>query len=277
MLRDEVQIGLIGLGTIGKSLARAIAEGQAGQASLEAVLVRPANLDPAQAFLTYLDLDPVLTSDPEEFFEAGTNLVVEAAGQEAVRLYGSEALMTKRDLLVCATGAFTDDSLFEGLAALAGQYGRRLIIPAGAIGGIDALVSAALVGLDEVSITTRKPPAAWVGTAAEETVNLAEITNQPVCIFEGTAREAVRRFPQNVNVAATLACAGIGLDRTVARIFADPTITRNLHEIYFSGKSGSFTIQVCGNPSPDNPRTSALTAYSVIKTIRNLTSPVIIG
>ena len=242
-----------------------------------AVLVRPANMDPARAFLADMGLDPVLSSDPEEFFEAGTNLIVEAAGQEAVSLYGSEALMTKRDLLVCATGAFTDDSLYQGLVDLASQYRRRLIIPAGAIGGIDALASAALSGLDEVSITTRKPPAAWAGTAAEEMVNLAEITTEPVCIFEGSAREAARRFPQNVNVAATLACAGIGLDRTVARIFADPTITRNLHEIYFSGKSGSFSIEVCGNPSTDNPRTSALTAYSVIKTIRNLTSPVMIG
>lgn len=277
MLRDEVQIGLIGLGTIGKSLVRAIAEGQAGQASLEAVLVRPVNLDPARIFLADLGLDPLLSSDPEEFFEANTNLIVEAAGQEAVCLYGSEALMTKRDLLVCATGAFTDENLFEGLAALASQYRRRLIIPAGAIGGIDALVSAALAGLDEVSITTRKPPNAWAGTAAEEMVNLNEITGEPVCIFEGSAREAIQLFPQNVNVAATLACAGIGLDRTVARIFADPTVTRNLHEIHFSGKSGSFSIEVCGSPSPDNPRTSALTAYSVIKTIRNLTSPVVIG
>ncbi len=277
MLRDEVRIGLIGLGTIGKSLARAIAENQAGTATLEAVLVRPANLDPARVFLGDLGLDPVLSSDPEEFFEAGTTLVVEAAGQEAVRLYGSEALMTKRDLLVCATGAFTDDTLFEGLVNLARQYGRRLIIPSGAIGGIDALASAALIGLDEVSIVTRKPPLAWGGTIAEEMVDLAGITAEPVCLFEGPAREAVRKFPQNVNVAATLACAGIGLDRTTVRVYADPTITRNVHEIHFSGKSGSFKIEVSGNPSADNPHTSALTAYSVIKTVRNLTSPVIIG
>lgn len=277
MVRDEVRIGLIGLGTIGKSLARAVAQNQAGHATLEAVLVRPANLDPARVFLADLGLDLVLSSDPEEFFEAGTTLIVEAAGQEAVRLYGSEALMTKRDLLVCATGAFTDDSLFEGLADLAAQYGRRLIIPSGAIGGIDALASAALIGLDEVSVVTRKPPVAWAGTAAEETVDLNTITGEPVCLFEGPAREAVQKFPQNVNVAATLACAGIGLDRTTVRIYADPTINRNLHEIHFSGKTGSFKIEVCGNPSAENPRTSALTGYSVIKTIRNLTSPVIIG
>lgn len=277
MLRDEVRIGLIGLGTVGKSLAQAIAGNMAGNATLEAVLVRPVNLDPARVFLADLGLDPVLSSDPEEFFEAGTTLIVEAAGQEAVRLYGSEALMTKRDLLVCATGAFTDDSLFEGLTALARQYRQRLIIPSGAIGGIDALASAALVGLDEVSVVTRKPPIAWAGTAAEEMVNLDSITADPVCLFEGPAREAVIKFPQNVNVAATLACAGVGLDRTTVRIYADPTINRNFHEIHFTGRSGSFKIEVCGNPSPDNPRTSALTGYSVIKTIRNLTSPVIIG
>jgi aspartate dehydrogenase len=131
-------------------------------------------------------------------------------------------------------------------------------------------------GVEEVTITTRKPPHAWFGTPAENMVDLHSIT-APVCLFEGSAREAANLFPQNVNVAATLACAGIGLDRTISRVFADPTVSRNVHQITLRGVCGEISIEVCGKPSPDNPRTSALTAYSVIKTIRNLTASVVIG
>ncbi len=271
------RLGLIGLGTIGRRLARAIAEGQAGQTDLRAVLVRPSGLERAWSFLAEFAPHALLTANPEQFFEAPTDLIVEAAGQEAVRNWAARALASGRDLLVCATGAFTDDALYAELTSLAAEGGRRLIIPSGAIAGLDALASAALAGLDEVVITTRKPPLAWIGTAAERLVDLATVTLTPVLLFEGSAREAARLFPQNVNVAATLACAGIGLDRTLARIYADPTSTRNLHHIRVRGECGSFEFEICGQPSPDNPRTSALTAYSVIKTVRNLTSPVVFG
>ncbi len=273
----EVRIGLIGLGTVGKGLARAIADGVAGQTALAAVLVKPSNLAAAEDFLSELWLEPILTADPEEFFEADTSLIVESAGQEAVRHYAARALESQRDLLVCATGAFTDDALFEQLKGLAEQAGRRLIIPSGAIAGIDALTSAALAGVDEVTITTRKPPLAWVGTIAEQLTDLSAIHEQPVCLFDGSAREANHLFPHNVNVAATLACAGIGLDHTIVRVYADPTIDRNIHQIKIRGKCGDINIEVCGQPSPENPRTSALTAYSVIKTVRNLTAAVVIG
>ncbi|HEX2915639.1 MAG TPA: aspartate dehydrogenase [Chloroflexia bacterium] len=273
----QVVVGLIGFGTLGQGLASAIATGLAGNTALGAVLVRPSGVEAALASLDQIGLRPVLTADPDRFFEANTTLIVEAAGQEALRLYAARALELQRDLLVCATGAFTDDVLFNRLSLLAGQAGRRLIIPSGAIAGIDALASAAIAGLDEVCIVTRKPPRAWLGTAAEDLVDLDNVREEAYCLFEGSAREAARLFPQNVNVAATLACAGIGLDRTRARVYADPTISRNLHQIQIKGSCGQISIEVCGLPSPGNPRTSALTAYSLIKTVRNLTSPVVIG
>lgn len=274
---DEVRVGLIGLGTVGKGLARAIADEVAGHTALGAVLVKPHNLDAARHFLREIWLEPVLTSDPEDFFEADITLVVEVAGQEALRQYAARALQSQRDLLVCATGAFTDDALLEELKGLAIQYRRRLIIPSGAIAGIDALTSAALAGVDEVTITTRKPPLAWLGTAAEDLTDLRKINGQPVCLFDGPAREAARLFPHSVNVAATLACAGIGLDHTRALVYADPSVTRNVHQISIRGKCGEINIEVSGQPSPENPRTSTLTAYSVIKTVRNLTAPIVIG
>jgi aspartate dehydrogenase len=274
----KTTIGLIGLGSIGKALVRAIANGTAGQTSLAAVLVRPAGLEGARDFLATLGLEQVVvTADFAAFLQSDFSIVVEAAGQEAVCTYAADIIVADKDLLVCAIGAFTDDKLFSGLIRLAEEHHKRLIVPSGAIAGIDALSSAALAGIDEVVIATRKPPAAWYGTPAEQMTNLAEVREYPVCLFDGSARVAARLFPQNVNVAATLAYAGIGLDRTTARIYADPTIARNVHQISIRGKCGEINIEVAGLPSPDNPRTSALTPYSVIKTIRNLTSPFVIG
>jgi aspartate dehydrogenase len=276
-MKQEVKVGLIGLGTIGKGLARAIASGAAGKTHLTAVLTRPAGYNAARDFLHETGLDAHVTCDPAEFFAADTNLIVEAAGQTAAREYGAQVLATGRDLLVCATGVFTDDSLYENWTKLAEDNGCRLIIPSGAIAGIDALTSAAIAGVEYVCITTRKPPAAWYGTPAETMLNLAEITDVPALIFEGTAREAARLFPQNINVAATLACAGIGMDNTRARVYADPTISRNVHQIHVRSACVELQIEVCGKPSTDNPRSSALTAYSIIKTVRSLSSPILIG
>jgi aspartate dehydrogenase len=273
-----LKIGLIGLGTIGKALVKAIADGTAGQTGLSAVFVRPPSKAKAIEFLQFVGLEHVLvTDDFTAFLQTDISLVVEAAGQDAVRSYASTSLANGKDLLICAIGAFTDDALFSRLCELAQQNNKRLIIPSGALAGIDALAGAALAGIDAVVIATRKPPSAWYGTPAENMVNLAEITEHPVCLFNGSARDAARLFPSNVNVAATLAYAGIGLDRTTARIYADPTIARNVHQISIQGKCGEINIEVAGLPSPDNPRTSALTPYSIIKTIRNLTAHFIIG
>ncbi len=276
MIYSEVKIGLIGLGTVGKGLANAISNGEVGRASLKAVLVKVSGLEAARNVLQKNGLDTHLTTDPAAFFNADTNLVVEAAGQMVVRTYGAQTLASGRDLLICATGAFTDEGLYQQFALLAEQYGRRIIIPSGAIAGLDAISAAAIAGLDEVTIVTRKPPSAWKGTPAEKLVDLDSVIEHPHCLFEGTAREAARLFPQNVNVAATLACAGIGLDRTRARVYADPTIRQNVHQINVQGKCGELSIDVRGLPSPDNPRTSVLTAYSVIRALRNLTSPVVV-
>jgi len=277
MRHTELKLGLIGFGTIGKGLARAIATGRARHTQLATVLIKPQNFETTTTCLGELGLNSLVTADPEEFFAVETDLIVEAAGQQVVREYAARVLQSGRDLLICASGAFTDEVLYEQLVGLAEQHGSRLLIPSGALAGIDALTSMAQAGVEEVTITTRKPPQAWIGTAAEKLVDLSSITTQPFCLFEGSAREAANLFPQNVNVAATLAWAGIGLDRTISRVFADPTVSRNVHQITLRGVCGEISIEVCGKPSPDNPRTSALTAYSVIKTIRNLTASVIIG
>jgi aspartate dehydrogenase len=134
------------------------------------------------------------------------------------------------------------------------------------VGGLDALAAARHAGLAEVRYVGRKPPGAWHGTAAEQRVDLAQISGVTQ-IFEGSARQAALRFPQNANVAAAIALAGIGLDKTRVQLYADPGISGNLHRIEAQGAFGNFHIELCGIALPDNPRTSRLTVGSLARAL----------
>jgi len=267
-----IRIGLIGLGAIGKAVARAAAEGRAGDSQVVAVLVR----DEAKHRQASAGQPWLLTSDPERFFSVPADLVVEAAGHEGLRSYAIPSLLAGRDYLTVSVGAFADDDLLARVKEAAASSGRRVMVPSGAIGGLDAVSAGAVGGLESVTITTRKPPKAWKGTVAEGQLDLDSVT-EPVCIYEGSAREAARLYPQNVNVQAALALAGIGMDRTSSRVFADPTVQLNTHEIVARGAFGEVRITIANVPSDESPKTGRITAMSVIKAIRNLTAPVVIG
>jgi aspartate dehydrogenase len=131
-------------------------------------------------------------------------------------------------------------------------------------------------GLTRVTYRSRKPPNAWQGSPAEKAIDLATL-QQAATFFRGNAREAARRYPKNANVTATLALAGLGFDNTNVELIADPSVSHNIHEIEAEGPSGVIELRFIGYPSPLNPRTSALTAYSLIRTLNNIDSTLVVG
>jgi aspartate dehydrogenase len=172
-------------------------------------------------------------------------------------------------------GALADEALHAALVAAARGAGSRLVLPAGAIGGIDLLRAMATAGIEAVRYTSRKPPAAWRGTPAEGLVDLGAIEG-PVAFFEGDARAAARDYPRNANVAATVALAGIGFERTRVRLIADPGASANLHEVSVRSAAANFEMRIEGVPSAANPRTSAATVHSLAREVLNRRAPLAI-
>ncbi|HWP43496.1 MAG TPA: aspartate dehydrogenase [Blastocatellia bacterium] len=267
-----MRIGLIGFGTIGRAVARAIAEGRAGNAEMAAILVR----DVAKAREDDVAGPGVLiTADPDQFFGSDLYLVVEACGHAGLKQYGERALRGGCDVLAVSVGAFADDDFYSSIRRAAEESRRRLLAPSGALGALDAISAAAIGELQEVVLVARKPPAAWKGTPAEEVASKA--ATEPVCFYEGRAREAAKLFPQNVNVVAALSLAGVGFDRTIIRMYADPTVKHNTFELHASGEFGEVRLELKNRPYPENPKTGRLVVMSVIKSIRRLQENVIIG
>ena len=168
-----------------------------------------------------------------------------------------------------SAGALADDDLRRRAEQAAARSGALFYVPSGGIGGLDALKTACLAGVDEVSIQVAKPPAAWKGSPTSRSlgVTLDRLAGAET-LFEGPAREGVPHFPQNVNIAAVLALGGIGMDRTRLKVVADPALTLNTHTIRVSGPSGRFTLVLENVPSPENPKTSWLACYSALAALR---------
>jgi aspartate dehydrogenase len=268
--RQPLRVGLIGFGAIGRRLAEAIVAGDAGRCELGAVLVRrPGRIE--QDVATRLGC--MVTGDAADFLATRLDLVVEVAGHDALKAYAEDILRQGHDLLLISVGALADPHFEERLHRAAHDYGQRVYLATGAIAGLDAIAAGAVGGLEAVTHTVRKPPA---GLLPPDEIAQAEASGEPRLLYEGPAREAALRFPENVNVAAAISLAGLGLDRTLVRIVADPTVLRNTHEIEARGEFGELRI-VLQNIPTENPKTGRLTAMSMIKALRNLTAEVVVG
>jgi aspartate dehydrogenase len=200
---------------------------------------------------------------PDELATLKPDLVVEAAGRAAVEAWAPQALRHARALIVASTSAFCDDALLARLRKTARAHGSRILIPSGAIGAIDALAAASILPIKEVMHRIAKSPKAWKGTEAEQLVDLDGLRERRV-FFVGSAREAAARFPQNANATVVTSLAGVGLDRTRVELTADPSIGRNQHTIRADGDFGAFEITLHNEPSKTNPKTSEMTALSIV-------------
>lgn len=264
-----LKVGIIGYGTIGEEVAQAIRRGEAGSSQLTSILVRDASRYADAAEYEWLE-------EAELFFSRELDLVVECAGHEAVERYGERALRHGADLIVVSVGALANEELLDCLKEAAITCNRKLYIPSSAVGGLDRIAAGSVGAMENVRLVTRKPPRAWYGTWVEQQVNLAELS-EPYCIFEGAARDSARLFPESVNVSAALSLAGIGFERTKVQVWVDPGISHNTHAIEAKGKFGELKLHIQNTPSARNPKTGYIVAMSVIKTIRDMTSPIMIG
>ena len=174
-----------------------------------------------------------------------------------------------------SSGALADADLYARLAAAATRGGSHLRLVSGAIGALDALSAAGVGSLQQVTYRGRKPPRGWRGSPAESRLDL-DALNEATVHFSGSARTAALEYPKNANVAASVALAGIGFDKTVVELIADPAATRNVHEIVAEGDFGRFEFRIEGASLPDNPRSSAITAMSVVREILKPSSPIVI-
>ncbi|MCQ1535456.1 aspartate dehydrogenase [Methanosarcina sp. KYL-1] len=269
-----LKIGIIGCGFIGGQICRAVDKGE-----VEAELYGLCDSSVVKA----LDLAASLNTCKPQYMEIeklvrNVDLVVECASQAAVRFIVPEALKAGCDVMVLSVGALADKALREELFRLAKEHNCKLYFPSGAVVGIDGLNSASSAGISSVTLTTRKPPSGLKGAPfiVEHGIELEKIDTE-IVVFEGPASEAVKAFPANVNVAATISLAGIGFERTKVKVIADPSLSRNVHEIAVEGDFGRFSARVENFPSPENPKTSYLAALSAISALKKMVNPFQIG
>ena len=212
----------------------------------------------------------------DDILSFGPSIVVEAAGPDSVRTYAKPCLEAGASFLISSAGTLTDDGLREDLIAAARHAGGKVLIPSGALGALDYLSAVRSIPGTQVYYESRKPPAAWHQELKERAVD-PQLMNEPLHLFSGTARQAAQLFPKNLNVAATLALAGFGMDDTRVDVVVDPSAQGNTHTVRISGPAGSMETRIYNRPSPDNPKTSWVVGKSIVALIERQLSPISLG
>lgn len=262
-------IGIVGCGAIGRALLKAV---ESGKLCVRIAGVTSRREKSAREFLSTLNHPPHYLSQAELI--AASDLVVEAAGGAVVPQLAEAVFAAGKDLMVISVGALLDHpEIIERSRAT----GCRLFVPSGAIAGLDGIKSACVGQITHVTMTTRKPPNGLEGAPylVQNAISLVGLQEEKE-VFSGTAREACKGFPANVNVSAAVSLAGIGPDRTRIRILAVPGLQRNCHDIEVEGEFGRLHVHIENVPS-ENPKTGKLTALSIIRSIQDVVDSVRIG
>lgn len=267
-----MRIGILGCGFIGSTIAAAADHID----EVCEIYLYDRSLDATRELKSRLTKSRVVES-VEKLIEKA-DLVVEAASQNAVHEYALQILEGGKDIVILSVGALVDEELWSGLKKKAREKGAQIFIPSGAIAGLDGVNAAATSSISSVEIRTTKPVEGLRGVKYldEKGIDMNEIDN-PTVVFQGTAQEAVRLFPKNINVSATLSLAALGFEETKVTITADPSTTRNTHEITVSGRFGKLTCSVENVPSMTNPKTSYLASLAGISLIKKIATGVWIG
>lgn len=264
-----MRVAIAGLGAIGTSVAKAI---DAGIDGLVLSAVSAQSIEKHRDWLGKLKSAPVAL--PVEQLADAADIVIECAPSTLVRSIVAPAVSRGKTAIVLSAGALLENA---DLIELARKHGGQIVVPTGALIGLDAVTAASVGTIHSVRMSTRKPPRGLAGApyVIDHRIDLDGIT-APSKIFEGTAREAAKGFPANINVAAALSLAGVGPDRTMVEIWADPTVTRNTHRIEVDADSARFSMMIENIPS-ENPKTGRITSLSVIACLRKLRAPLSVG
>lgn len=260
------RVGLLGCGAIGSEIAFAI---DSGKISAKLTHVFDFSKDNSKGLVDKLKNKPVITENVTLLAASPVDLIIEAASQDAVRDNALSILQNRKDLMIMSAGALLDESIFDIVMDGCKDFNKRVYLPSGAIMGLDG-IRAVQDELQSLVLVTTKNPKALKGAKFFETstINPDSIAETTI-LFEGSAQEAVRLFPANINVAALLSLAGIGSEKTRVRIVADPNTSKNTHEIEAQGDFGKFSIKVENVPS-SNPKTSRLAILSAIECLRKI-------
>jgi aspartate dehydrogenase len=263
------RVAVAGLGAVGRSLVARLIEGVPG---VELTAVSAQDLARAEETLRRLGADVPAKGIGE--LEPIADLVVECAPSDLLPEIAEPFLRAGKEVVVLSAGALLEH---EHLIDLARAHGGRISIPTGALVGLDAIAAAAEVGIDSLRLITSKPPAGLVGAPGieEAGIDLDGLT-EPRLVFSGTAREAARGFPANLNVAVALSLAGPGPDRTDVEVWADPGVTKNTHTIIMKSAVADLTMTIENVPS-ENPRTGRITPLSVISMLRKRSATLRVG
>ena len=270
--KSKIRVGILGCGAIGSRIAKSIKT----QCNDHAIVAALFDINPAKAQnLQKHILQKNIVKKSYQDLLTGSDFVVEAVNAPDTHQLVRQALLAKKDVLVMSVGKFIEG---ESILKLAQKQGVRVLIPSGAIAGVDAIKAASLRRIDRITLTTRKPIYGFADNTyvQERRINLSQIKKETI-LFDGNVREAVKRFPQNINVAATIALASHAKDKLRIRIATSPEFKVNSHEIEVVGEFGRLTTKTENVVCPDNPKTSYLAVLSAVRTLKEYFQGVKIG